>query len=82
MTPRLLKQGYPVSFLDTQYTISPSIVLYPSQKYYGNKFKSGVEASHLPQIEGFPWPNSDVSVSIVHVDHQEEVRQYSLQNTK
>lgn len=79
---RLAKQGYPLTFLDTQYMINPSIAFFSSHKFYNAKLKSGVDPVQTPLVDGFPWPNPDVGIAIVNINHSEEVLQYSLQNSK
>ncbi|CAE8620289.1 unnamed protein product, partial [Polarella glacialis] len=53
---RLVAQGLPASFLDTQFRMHPAIAEHSSAAFYGGKLKSGVSAEARPPPLGFPWP--------------------------
>lgn len=80
---RLTMQGYPTSFLNTQYLINPNISYFPSLKFYGARLKSGIDVETTPLIPGFDWPRDQVGMALINVeDSHEEYWNQSLQNTR
>lgn len=79
---RLVRQGYPFTFLDYQYLINPAIAFFPSLRFYNANLKSGIDQEQLPLIGGFTWPNSQVGMALINVNEEEEHTAGSIQNTR
>ena len=79
---RLVKQGVQPHLLDVQYRMHPSISEFPTQKFYNNMLKNGVNALDRPIIPGFSWPNQAVRVTFVNVKGVEQIYSSSIQNTR
>ncbi|CAE8616457.1 unnamed protein product, partial [Polarella glacialis] len=54
---RLVAQGLPPCFLDTQFRMHPAIAAHSSASFYGGRLQSGVPAEARLPPQGFPWPN-------------------------
>lgn len=69
---RLCRQNLKKQPLTIQYSMNPSIVSFPSIKFYGGMIESGIGQDQAPQISGFPWPLPELNVAFVNVNGVEE----------
>jgi hypothetical protein len=53
--------------LDTQYRMHPGLAAFPSQRFYGGRLRSGVDAAARPAPRGFRWPSARVPLAFLDV---------------
>eukprot|EP00930_Biecheleria_cincta_P061035 TRINITY_DN46600_c0_g1_i1.p1 TRINITY_DN46600_c0_g1~~TRINITY_DN46600_c0_g1_i1.p1 ORF type:complete len:1026 (+),score=160.36 TRINITY_DN46600_c0_g1_i1:277-3078(+) len=71
---RLLGQGLPHAFLDTQFRMHPAIARHSASTFYENRLKDGVTPVARKAPAGFPWPCKDVGVAFISPSHAPETR--------
>ncbi|ETO09866.1 hypothetical protein RFI_27510 [Reticulomyxa filosa] len=70
---RLINNGRPVEFLDTQYRMHHALTEFSSMEFYNGQLKTAEDLKrHVPK--GFPWPVRDYPLCFVHVDGFHEAR--------
>ena len=62
---RLVLQGFPSFFLDTQFRMHPRIAEHSSDAFYSSKLLSGVTSAMRPPPAGFEWPCPSEGVAFI-----------------
>jgi len=68
---RLVAQGIPPHFLDTQFRMHPEIASYSAQRFYHGQLKTGVKPEDRPAPLGFDWPVPNIGVAFVSATGRE-----------
>ena len=79
MFERLLNAGAPQTFLNTQYRMHPSLSHFPMQ-FYSQALHNGLSTLSRKNPSGYPWPNRDIPICVLHVAEPEVADGSSLRN--